>query len=60
MIFFVPILFFFQSRLYGAKLMVNQNIFIDEGQDSNKEDKNKKDCKKGGCFKLGAKHLVRF
>jgi len=40
--------------------MVNKNIFIDEGQDSNKEDQNKKDCKKGGCFKLGAKHLVRF
>jgi len=40
--------------------MVNKYIFIDEGQDSNKEDQNKKDYKKGGCFKLGAKHLVRF
>jgi len=53
MIFFVPILLFFQSRLYGAKLMVNQNIFIDEEQDSNKEDQNKKTAKRGVVLNLG-------
>jgi hypothetical protein len=51
-IFFVPI-FFFQSRFYGAKLMVNQNIFIDEEQDSNKEDQNKKTAKRGVVLNLG-------